>query len=753
MPRDPASPPSRPFSATLEALGAAVLPTPRPLWLWLALSFPFGLGLLLLARSNYLLFHVLVELFSVILAMAVFTIGWNARHMARSPFFLILATGFLATGCLDLLHTFTYKGMGIFPAIGSDITIQLWIAARLLETASFFTAACTLGRPPRFSPALWLGAFLGAALLFGLAIWPLRIFPACYVEGTGLTPFKVFCEYLVAAVLAVTIVVFRRHREFLGAHLARVLTAALLFNVASELSFTLYIDLYGGANFVGHIFKLATIVLVYHALVEGTLRTPYGTLFRELTALNRDLDAELRRRQDSEQQLLDANREFAMLYRSSQALHSTLQLDALTHLILSMAVSPEGGGFRRAMVFVSNPRAGVLQGMLGVDRESATAVLGPDAGDESWRSPQLDAAACRAQRESAFNHAVVKQRLSLIAGENALARACLERRLIVVEDPEAEPPEGCFLARDLALARYACAPLSIREESFGALVVDLGGDDQPLSPERRRFLELFARQASAALDNARLLHRLEGAHSELRAVQEQLIQGEKMAVLGEMAAQVAHELRNPLVSVGGFAQRLAKLDIGNERATEYAAIIAREVRRLEEMLGNILAFSRKQLICLEACDLNEVLADALQLEAEVRQGAGIKLQLEVVAPLPEVVGDCRQLRQVLLNLLANARQAMPKGGTLTVRADSCVLRGEEAVAVEVEDTGGGVPPEIIRNIFNPFFSTHPKGTGIGLSISHRIIEQHHGQIEVFNGAAGACFIVRIPLKPPHVAIR
>jgi signal transduction histidine kinase len=268
-----------------------------------------------------------------------------------------------------------------------------------------------------------------------------------------------------------------------------------------------------------------------------------------------------------------------------------------------------------------------------------------------------------------------------------------------------------------------------------------------------RFLELFARQATAALENARLLHRLEGAHRELREVQEQLIQGEKLAVLGEMAAQVAHELRNPLVSVGGFAQRLAKLELGNDRAVEYATIIAREVRRLEEMLSNILAFSKKQMVCLDTCDLNELLAEALELEAELRQSAGIALVLGIVAPLPQAVGDCRQLRQVVLNLLSNARQATPKGGTITLRAGRCTLRGEDAVSIEVEDTGGGIPSEIMRNIFNPFFSTHPKGTGIGLSISHRIVEQHHGEIEVLNGVDGACFIVRLPLHPPSYAMR
>ena len=117
-----------------------------------------------------------------------------------------------------------------------------------------------------------------------------------------------------------------------------------------------------------------------------------------------------------------------------------------------------------------------------------------------------------------------------------------------------------------------------------------------------------------------------------------------------------------------------------------------------------------------------------------------------------MTGDCRQLRQVVLNLLANARQAMPKGGTLYLRAGRCTLRGEEAVFIQVEDTGGGIPAEILRNIFNPFFSTHPKGTGLGLSISHRIVEQHQGEIEVVNGERGALFTVRLPLKPPRLPL-
>ena len=240
------------------------------------------------------------------------------------------------------------------------------------------------------------------------------------------------------------------------------------------------------------------------------------------------------------------------------------------------------------------------------------------------------------------------------------------------------------------------------------------------------------------------------AHANLQDIQEQLIHGEKMAVLGEMAAQVAHELRNPLVSIGGFARRLDKLELSDLRANEYAGIIAREVRRMEEMLGNILAFSKKQLVSLGDCNLKAVLQEVFDLEHEHCQRQNIEIVIDLNLVLPNIVGDYRQLRQVFLNLLINARQVMSDGGVLTVRAWVASLRGDKAVVVEVEDTGGGITPEVMRNIFNPFFSTFAKGTGLGLSISHRIIEHHHGEIEVINGERGARFIVTLPVVQPGV---
>lgn len=440
-------------------------------------------------------------------------------------------------------------------------------------------------------------------------------------------------------------------------------------------------------------------------------------------------------------------REFRLLYRVSRALHSTLNLDELTHLVLSAAVVPAGAGFERAMLFTANEKTMTLQGMLGVSRASALKVLSVGAEDLTQDMAHLDPGVIEMQRATLLNRKVIKQRLALDAADNALATAYFTGHVVLAPQPDREAPASVRLAQQLELGPYACAPLSGRGRGFGVLLVDNPISQEPITPACLWFLELFASLAGAALENAQLVRRLEQAHENLREVQERLIHGEKLAVLGEMAAQVAHELKNPLVSIGGFAQRLTRQEPGDPRSKEYATIIAREVTRMEEMLGNILAFSKKQLVCLEECNVRDLLGEALELEMDHCRRVGIVIEQRVSESVPKIIGDCRQLRQVLLNLLVNARQAMPRGGKITVQIDPCTLRGAAAVEIAVEDTGGGIPTEVIRNIFNPFFSTNPKGTGLGLSISHRIIEHHHGELEVINSELGARFIVRLPVQP------
>ncbi len=437
--------------------------------------------------------------------------------------------------------------------------------------------------------------------------------------------------------------------------------------------------------------------------------------------------------------------EISLLYRMSRAMHSTLQVDELMHLVLSAATVEGGAGFERAMLFMVNERSGFLQGMLGVTTDGADVILPADRGLAAWDDPQVGIAQRAVQRETSFCREVCSQRLSLEETDHPLVKAVQQRRVLLIQDHEQTAASYLELKNHFAIGHCVCAPLVGRNRVLGVLLVDSPREGETIDPGRRRFLDLFANQAAQALENSLLLQRLEESHRHLRETQEQMIQGEKMAALGETAASVTHELRNPLVSVGGYAHRLSGMFAENSKAGQYSQIIVHEVCRMEEMLNNILAFSRRQMLCLAPCRLEEILQEVLILEAELLQRASIVLRQEIDGELPVLQGDEQKLRQVLLNLFANARQVMSTGGVLTLRLYNSQLRGDPAVTLEVEDTGGGIDPAVLRNIFNPFFTTRKDGTGLGLSIVHRIIEHHFGDIEVQNGERGALFTLRLPV--------
>lgn len=443
-------------------------------------------------------------------------------------------------------------------------------------------------------------------------------------------------------------------------------------------------------------------------------------------------------------------RETELLSRMSRAMHGTLRLNELMHLMLSAATLPGGGGFERAMLFTINERTGIIQGMLGVSQVNASLVLPEEGGGVLWDSPQVTPEVLAAQRQEAFCRQVLRQRLSLEPGNNALARAARSGQAVTVLHPGADPGSATEMVRELGLGPYACVPLMGKEGLLGVLLVDNPQSRDPIVRESLRFLELFAAQAGSAMENSLLLLRLEATHKDLRETQERLIQGEKLAALGEMAASIAHELRNPLVPIGGFAQRIHRTAAADSKEQEYSSIIVREVRRMEKLLTEILAFSRKQLLCFSPCRLEDLAERALVLQKDALEAAKVHLDRVYAPGLPDIQGDEQKLLQVALNLVDNARQVMAGGGTLTLRTSLASLRGEPAVTLQIEDTGGGIPEEALRDVFAPFYTTKERGTGLGLSISQRIVEQHGGNIEVRNTGQGVIFTLCLPvsLKPP-----
>ena len=258
-------------------------------------------GLYFTSRINYLLFHSLAEIFSIVVACSLFMIAWNSRQYIKNPYLLFIGIAYLFIGSIDLLHTLAYKGMPIF-ADYDFYANQLWIGARYMESITLLLAFAYLyaGRPIR--P---YGVFAAYTLATGLLIasvlyW--KIFPECFVADAGLTPFKKISEYIICLILMVNIYLLTKSRNKFESKVFRLLLLSIICTIISELAFTFYVSNYGFSNLVGHYFKIFSFILVYLAIIKTGIEKPYELIFRDLDHTNKKLGEEINIRKKSEQE-------------------------------------------------------------------------------------------------------------------------------------------------------------------------------------------------------------------------------------------------------------------------------------------------------------------------------------------------------------------------------------------------------------------------------------------------------------------
>jgi len=237
-------------------------------------------GLYISSLYSYLLFHTLAEVFSIVVACGIFVIAWNSRRILDNNYLLFLGIAYLFIGVLDLVHTLGYTGMGIFQGYDTNLPAQLWIATRYMESLSLLIAPLFLARKLKANLVLMAYALATFLVLGSVFYW--HIFPTCFVEGVGLTPFKKISEYIISIILlgAITLL-FQKRKEF-DERVFRLLAAAMAMTIAAELAFTLYIHAYGFSNMVGHYLKIISFYLIYKAIIETGLVRPYTLLFRNL---------------------------------------------------------------------------------------------------------------------------------------------------------------------------------------------------------------------------------------------------------------------------------------------------------------------------------------------------------------------------------------------------------------------------------------------------------------------------------------
>jgi len=293
-----------------------------------------------------------------------------------------------------------------------------------------------------------------------------------------------------------------------------------------------------------------------------------------------------------------------------------------------------------------------------------------------------------------------------------------------------------------------CVPLKVHDRVVGAIEV-INKLDGVFTEQDQELLQAMAASVAVAVENANLYSELGDFAKELERSQAQLVQAEKMAAIGRLAASVAHEINNPLQAIHNSLHLSLHEGLGDDKRLQYLGMAQGEVQRLIEIVQRMLDFYRPSRGGVVSTDVNSVMENVLALAQKRLQHGDIHVHTCLSPALPAVPMVSDQITQVFLNIMINAIEAMPSGGDL--RLETALSEGGEWVLARFHDTGSGMSSEQIANLFEPFYTTKSDGTGLGLAISYGIVERHGGTVQVSSQPGqGTTFVVKLPVHPGEI---
>jgi len=604
--------------------------------------------LYLVAKNNYLLFHSVVEGFAIMVAIVIYILATKTHRYSNNNLLYLLGTAYLFIALIDFFHTFTYKGMGVFPGNSSNISIQLWIVGRFIEAISFFLVPIFIQNKISRNVVFLFYTILTGILM--LSIFWSGLFPVCYIEGQGLTQFKIISEYFIIIIFYAAIIQFYFRREKMDISVSITLILAMIFTTLSEISFTLYTDAYDTMNFVGHILKVISYYLIYRGIVLVGLEAPYNLIFQELQASaakicrqNEQLQQEINVRKQTEEEIKLAYLELNQIFETT------------------------------------------IDGMCVIDK----------------------------------NFKLIRANQPLYTLLNLTQKEVLGNK--------------CY--------EVICAPLcNTLECSLSQIVNGKNRVEFDIENIWNKDTKTYCTITTTPFrkSNGELMGIVVNFRdiTERKIIEQEIARLDRLNLVGEMAAGIAHEIRNPMTTVRGFLQLFG---MKNEY-TQYKEVfdlMIEELDRANSIITEFLSLGKNKILDLKLQNLNLLIRTVYPLIAAdgMLQDKNIELKLK---DIPNLILDAKEIRQVIFNLARNGLESMSNGKALTI---STYLDNEEVV-LEVKDQGQGIEPEILDKIGTPFFSTKENGTGLGLAVCYSIAARHSATIQIESNQTGTTFYIR-----------
>jgi len=422
--------------------------------------------------------------------------------------------------------------------------------------------------------------------------------------------------------------------------------------------------------------------------------------------------------------------------------------------ILTVTTAREGLGFNRAFAFLRGEEYNLLRGKYALGPSS------PEEAESIWKILDKDSDASLEKlvskgqklhylRNSPLTKITRLHAIILDDPDGMIATGMNEIRFINSRDLKSENDREISAA--LGLEDFCIIPIATVEDRLGLLIVDNIFTGKEVTAEDAHLLEMVVSHATTSLRAAQLkeslgknVESLKATHRKLKANEERMLRAERLAISGELTSSVLHEIKNPLVAIGGFARNLWNSGKFDEKDREKVEIIMNEAERLEIYLGSLQSnVSRLQI---EDSDINQIVDDVCQLIQNDFSEHNIELLKSLSPELPGCRIDQVKLHEAFLNLLTNAKEAIVSDGRVWVK--TWMGGSEDLLHIEITDTGGGISKDKISRIFTPFYTTKEDGSGLGLAFVHRIVRDHGGNISVTSTrGTGTTFVVTLPSYP------
>jgi signal transduction histidine kinase/PAS domain-containing protein len=714
------------------------------------------IGLYFLSRYNYLLFHSIVEVFSIVIAFAIFAIAWNSRRLVDNNYFVFIGIAFLFVAGLDVFHTLAYKGMGVFPSfVGSNLATQLWIATRYVLGFSFLIPLLVTQR--KIKPSIIIAGYGLVTTLLLVSIFYWQNFPVAYDNNAlSLTAFKIGSEYIISIIILASIGILIKKRKEFSSNIYKLLLAAMALAVATEMAFTLYTDVYGIANMVGHLLNVVSFYFIYRALIETGLTKPYELLFRnlkqsetalanhaqELTQVNRRLEQEIAERKATAEALRQSEERLQLKLDSVLSPDVELVEQDLANIIdvPSLQATMDDLYAVTGMTFaLLDLKGNVLVGTGWQDICTKFHRINPQTCKNCIESDiELSSGVergkvrlykCKNNLWEVVTPLFIgdKHVGNIFSGQFFFEDEKVNRDLFAAQAEQYSFDKQQYLAAFDRIPRYSrekIEELMVFYSKLSEIISKLSHSNLKLAKSLNNQKELQTKLEEKAAEVEEYASQMEEL-AEDRA--KKLQDAERMATIGQTAGMVGHDIRNPLQAITSELY-LEKLEIASLSEGKAKENLLESIQGIEENLvyinkivADLQDFARPLNPKKESVEAEKAIGEAL---AMVTIPEGIKISVLAEKNLPLLTVDSTMIKRVLVNVIQNAVQAMPKGGNLTIRANS----HKHEVTIDVEDTGEGIPREVQSKLFTPLITTKSKGQGFGLAVVKRMIEAMNGTV-------------------------